>query len=215
MKIPVSSNILYMKDNIIKSSFLLLMTVGVFSCSPTGKHPRKKLPDALDSDPVTPGWVNFTEGSLRKKLAEPSNEWLSLCPAATSIRNNNQDAGEKATCNIGETMVAGKSYYSVQMASGENDESIMDLIKMYRPFAGSVVDMLLQTGREGASIDLTSANDNNPEHADFVVKNSKGQSFYLTFTWDRSAAGRATMFMNELQQVKDVTLTRIDNNHPF
>ena len=204
-----------MKECIVKSSFLLLMTVGVFSCSPAGKPVRKKLPDALDADPVTPGWVNMTEGSLRKKLEEPTNEWLSLCPPATGIGNNKQDAGEKATCNIGETTVAGKSYYSVQIASGVNDEAIMDIIKMYRPFAASVVDMLLQNGREGALIDLTSANENNPEHADFVVKNSKGQSFYLTFTWDRVAAGRASLFMNELQQVTGLTLTRIDNNHQF
>ena len=204
---------LYMKESIVKSSFLLLMTVSVFSCSPAGRPVRKKLPDALDADPVTPGWVNITEGPLRKKLEEPSNEWLSLCQPATGIGNNKQDAGENATCNIGETMVAGKSFYSVQIASGVNDEAIMDIIKLYRPFAGSVVGMFLRDGREGAVIDLSGGDANPTERAGFVVKNDKGQSFSVTFIWDRIAAARASLFMNELQQISGLTVTRIDNNY--
>jgi len=202
-----------MKDRIVKNSLLLLMTVSLFSCAPTGKHPRKKLPDALDNDPVTPAWVSITEGSLRKKLTEPANDWLSLCPPASNLHNNNQGSDDQATCNIAETTVGGKSWYSVQIASGANDEAILDMVRSYRPFASSVVGMFLRNGREGALIDLSSTDANNTERTGFVVKNEKGQSFSLAFIWDRPATARAAVFMNELQQVPGLTVTRIDNNY--
>jgi hypothetical protein len=191
-----------MKETIAKLGFLLMLVITVFSCSPTGKHPRKKLPATLDDEYTTPELPAMNRvTSFRKKLTAPTNEWSDLCPSAQKTQDN-------ASCSIAETTIAGKSYYSVQISGGTNDEAIMDIIKLYRPFAGSVVDMLLRDGKEGALIDCSGQEGRNTERAEFLVKNDKGRSFSVIFIWDTLSAGRASTFMNELQQLSGITSIR-------
>ena len=191
-----------MKETIAKRSILLMLVITVFSCSPTGKHPRKKLPATLDSEYLTPEPPAMNRvTSSRKKLTEPTNEWSDLCQTARNTKDN-------ASCSIAETTIAGKSYYSVQIAGVANDEAIMDIIKLYRPFAGSVVDMLLHDGKEGALIDCSGQEGSNTERAEFLVKNDKGRSFSVIFIWNSKSAVRASSFMSELQQLSGITSTR-------
>ena len=182
-----------MKETIAKLSFLVMLTMVLFSCSPAGKHPRKKLPVTLDSDEAAaPAW----ELSARKKLTEPGNEWSDLCPRMNKTP-------DQAFCQIAETTVEGRSYYSVQILG--NDEAIMNIIKLYSPFADHVLDMLLNDGKEGALIDFSG---HCTERAEFLIKDTRGKSFSVIFAWDRLSAARASSFMNELQQLSGITSTR-------
>lgn len=173
-----------MKRSFFKVS-LLVTLVGLFAAcddSPGGTPARKKLPQFTQDQ----SWEGYQGLQLQQE------------------QQGGDATAAQALVAYSDTVVAGKSFIALSLHNPAVDSMALALVNMYEPMAGSAMTFLKEQGKSGAVLDFRSQQVGRALKAEYITKNSLGQSMSLVFVWNVASADRAAVFINRLQEIAGI-----------
>jgi hypothetical protein len=166
----------------VRALYALLLVSLLYSCK--SRPVRKKLPDlsALDGLEATP---------------QNTADLQPFYTSDTVLVSNSER----------------KKFLSIAMPYAIYDSLAISVVTNYKPFAVPLLTQWIQQQDEkGVIIDLRNSEDANCSRADYVLTKQLPTtvlSIPVVFLWDKTAAYRANLFINELKELPDFKYTFI------
>ncbi|MBO9151363.1 hypothetical protein ACFOTA_04030 [Chitinophaga sp. GCM10012297] len=102
-----------------------------------------------------------------------------------------------------------ESTTSIPLPNAADDSATMNLVNTYKPMAVPLLAQWAQQGGTGVTIDLRADATRPALRAEYRVERAQEFSIPVEFVWDAASAGRAAVFIRELESWSAVSVRSI------
>ena len=152
-----------------------------------------------------------SQAPARKKMPNYLNSGLYENASPFSTKADRLDALSFATST--EDIVVGDasvSCVSVSLASPLYDDAIISMVQEYKPIAVMLLTNWMASGNNGAVLDFRKNANNTGQEAKYYLKSEGAFALPLVFKWDMASAARVKTYMNVLNGVQGITISKIN-----